>query len=287
MPRGTHGVLPDFLEHDKTALPRSVAQCRKSLQSLRSSHCVAGPCGDIADARFGVNGVRVAIRLDRDLPGAHLIWDVFNAGTTPMTLAKLIVHGRHGAVDTWPSGLPKVLLPNDRLFVPTDVDWSLLAARSIAVVDADGREHVAPHRDLGSIQDRLRDSIDRRIQTASARDWLSGIANFTFGAAIVGLGFVMMMWVIAAWMGLGTLVVGPWSLVVVWDSPTLVIWALATNECWLTAVRRARARGRSSLEPGLVDVERPRNRGAERDLDRDHDATLLERIDDPAQAPQR
>jgi hypothetical protein len=149
------------------------------------------------DALIEPYTVRVALRLDRAPPGAHLIWELLNAGQTPVRLTKLIVHGRHGGIDTYPSGLPKVLAPQDRLYVPIDVDWSLLAARSVAVADADGHEHPAPRRELATIQNHLRETIDSRVQTASARDWLSGAANLAFGAAIIGFGFFTLMWVIA------------------------------------------------------------------------------------------
>jgi len=39
--------------------------------------------------------VRIMIELDRSAP--HLIWDIVNTGYQPVTLTKLIVHGRNGA----------------------------------------------------------------------------------------------------------------------------------------------------------------------------------------------
>jgi hypothetical protein len=143
------------------------------------------------------DAIRVTIRLDREAPGAHLIWDVTNVGPTPVTLTKLIVHGRRGAADTVPLGLPKVLAPQDRVLLPTDVDWSLLGAVSIAVADANGREHRASRREVATVQDHLRQLIDRRVYTASARDWLFGATDLAFGVVILGLGFFMLMWVIA------------------------------------------------------------------------------------------
>jgi hypothetical protein len=143
------------------------------------------------------NAIRVTIRLDHDAPGAHLIWDITNAGNSPVTLTKLIVHGRHGAADTVPLGLPRVVNPQDRLLLPTDVDWNLLAARSIAVADDIGREHEASRRQLASIQEHLRRLVDRRAYTTSARDFLFGATDLAFGVVILGLGFFMLMWVIA------------------------------------------------------------------------------------------
>jgi hypothetical protein len=150
-----------------------------------------------ADPRFAPDGVRVNLRLDHPEPGAHLIWNIVNTSPHPVTITKLIVHGRGKAADTVPLGLPKVLAPQDRFTVPTDVDWSLLAARSIAVADSTGHEHHASRRQLLGIQERLRQLIDRRVDYTSAGDFLAGAADLAFGAVILGLGFFMLMWVIA------------------------------------------------------------------------------------------
>src|SRR4051812_45605815 len=83
-----------------------------------------------ADQIFDRPGIQVAIRLDKSAPGAHLIWDVVNTGAEPVTLTKLIVHGRNGAGKTVPLGSPRVLASSDRIVLPTDVDWTLLAAKS-------------------------------------------------------------------------------------------------------------------------------------------------------------
>ena len=150
-----------------------------------------------ADRLIEPDGVRVNLRLDRPAPGAHLLWDIVNTSPQPVTLTKLIVHGRGKAADTVPLGLPKVLAPQDRITVPTDGDWHLLSARSIAVADSTGREHHASHRQLVVGQDQLRQLMDRRVFYASARDFLTGAADLAFGVVILGLGFFMLMWVIA------------------------------------------------------------------------------------------
>jgi hypothetical protein len=150
-----------------------------------------------ADRLFEPNGVQVTLRLDRPEPGAHLIWDILNTGDQPVTLTKLIVHGRGGAGDTVPLGLPRALAKQDRLTLPTDVDWTLLTAKSIAVADSTGQEHHASRRQLAAIQDQLRRLVDRRVYDTSARDFLSGAADLAFGVVILGLGFFMLMWVIA------------------------------------------------------------------------------------------
>jgi hypothetical protein len=150
-----------------------------------------------ADRLFASEGVRLTLHLDRPEPGAHLIWDIVNTGPQPVTLTKLIVHGRGGATDTVPLGLPRALAPQDRIIVPTDGDWSLLAAKSIAVADSTGQEYQASRRQLAAIQDQLRQLIDRRVHNTSARDFLSGAADLAFGIVILGLGFFMLMWVIA------------------------------------------------------------------------------------------
>ena len=131
--------------------------------------------------------IRVAIRLDREAPGAHLIWNITNVGSSAVTLTKLIVHGHRGAVDTVPLGLPHILKPEESTLLPTDVDWSLLAAKSVAVADDSGREYPASRRAL----------IDRRVYVTSARDFLFGATDLAFGVVILGLGFFMLMWVIA------------------------------------------------------------------------------------------
>ena len=118
-----------------------------------------------ADRLFEPKGVQVSIRLDRPEPGAHLIWDILNTGDQPVTITKLIVHGRGDAVDTVPLGLPRALAKQDRIILPTDVDWTLLAARSIAVADSTGHEHHASRRQLAAIQDQLRRLVDRRVTT--------------------------------------------------------------------------------------------------------------------------
>ena len=148
-------------------------------------------------ALFDRSTVRVAIRLDREAPGAHLIWNITNVGPSPVQLTKLIVHGHHGAADTVPLGLPHILRPQESTLLPTDVDWSLLAAKWVGVADDSGREHRASRRELATIQEHLRQLIDRRVYVSSARDFLFGATNLAAGAVILGLGFFMLMWVIA------------------------------------------------------------------------------------------
>jgi len=148
-------------------------------------------------ALFPGDAVRVAIHLDREAPGAHLIWDITNVSTSPVTITKLIVHGGKGKNNTVPLGLPRLLQPQDSAVLPTDVDWSLLAARSVAVADSTGREHEASRRELAHIQEHLRQLIDRRVYTPSAREFLFGATDLAFGVVILGLGVFMLMWVIA------------------------------------------------------------------------------------------
>jgi len=142
-------------------------------------------------------GIEITLRLDRSAPGAHLIWHIGNAGQQTITLNKLIVHTPQGVTDLLARGLPKAIAPQGHAVVATDVDWTLLAAKSIAVIDSAGHEHAASRRQLIEIQDRLRQLIDRRVYTASARDFLTGAADLAFGVVILGLGFFMLMWVIA------------------------------------------------------------------------------------------
>jgi len=139
----------------------------------------------------------VSVHLDRSAPGAHLIWDIANVSQQAVTLGTLVVHGRH-ANQTLPFGQPHVLAAEEHLLMPTDVDWSLLGARSIAVVDAGGREHVVAHRQLVRVQEQLHTLIDRRSdEQPSARDWLFGATDLAFGAVLLGLGFFLLIYVIA------------------------------------------------------------------------------------------
>ena len=149
------------------------------------------------DRLFDQSTIAITLRLDRAAPGAHLIWHIRNTGPHPITLTKLIVHAAQGPADLTTRGLPTVLEPTESALVFTDVDWSLLAAKRIAVTDAAGHEHLASRRQLIAIQDRLRQLIERRAQPTSARDFITGAADLAFGVVILGLGFFMLMWVIA------------------------------------------------------------------------------------------
>jgi hypothetical protein len=150
-----------------------------------------------SDHFFDRSGIQILLRLDREAPGAHLVWHIRNTGPQPITLTKLIIHGPQGLTDMSARGLPTVLEPTGHVVVFTDVDWSLLAARRIAITDSAGHEHTASRRQLGAIQDRLRQLIDRRASTTSARDFITGAADLAVGVVILGLGFFMLMWVIA------------------------------------------------------------------------------------------
>jgi len=139
----------------------------------------------------------VSIHLDRSAPGAHLIWEIVNTGVAPASLSQLVIHTRTGVTVAVPLEMPHLLAPSDTLTVPTDVDWNLLAARSIAAVDTSGHEYVVSKRQLTTIQDKLRRLIDRRAPAISARDFLFGATDMAFGVLILGLGFFMLMWMIA------------------------------------------------------------------------------------------
>jgi hypothetical protein len=73
----------------------------------------------------------------------------------------------------------------------------VLSARSIAVADAAGHQYAASRGELASIQEHLRQHIDRRVYHTSAREFLFVSADLAFGVVILGLGFFMLMWVIA------------------------------------------------------------------------------------------
>jgi hypothetical protein len=141
--------------------------------------------------------VRVSLEIDHDVPGSHLIWDIANTGDRPVTLTKLLVDVRNGVSHTMPLGLPHVLAPQDHLILPTDIDWTILNARSVAAVDEHGREYHAPRQQLASIRNQMRAAIDRPANNLSARDFLFGAADLVFGVMILGLGFFMLMYAIA------------------------------------------------------------------------------------------
>jgi hypothetical protein len=152
--------------------------------------------GWLIQTRLRRDTVAVRLRLDRSTPGAHLMWEISNVGASPLTVTKLVIRTAKD-VDTVPLGLRQVLETQEHVLIPTDVDWTLLSAKSIAVGDADGVEHTVPGRQLSAIQQQLRMLIDRRDYNPSARDWLYGVTNLAFGVVILGLGFFMLMWVIA------------------------------------------------------------------------------------------
>jgi hypothetical protein len=145
----------------------------------------------------GGGRVAIRLRLDRSTPGAHLMWDIANEGATPITLTRLVLRTHGDTGEGVPLAQPHLLRSHEQVLIPTDVDWTLLSARSIAVADAEGREHRVSRRQLAAIQQQLRTLIERRVYVPSARDWLSGAADMAFGFVILGLGFFMLMWVIA------------------------------------------------------------------------------------------
>jgi hypothetical protein len=149
------------------------------------------------ESLFSRAKVRISIRLDRSAPGAHLIWDIVNAGDAPITITKLVMSGARNERSSVTLEHPRNMAPGEHLVFPIDVDWSLLAAQSLAAVDAGGHEHEPPARQLKAVQDQLRQMIDRRVSVRTAREFLFGAANLAFGVAILGLGFFMLMWVIA------------------------------------------------------------------------------------------
>ena len=150
---------------------------------------------------FRPDTVNVRLRLDRSGPGSHLMWDIANVGPAPITVTKLVIRSRTGrdnpSVNAVPLGVPQVLETEEHALLPTDVDWTLLSAKTMAVCDAEGREHVVSAKQMKAIQEQLGQLIDRRVYTPSARDWLYGATDMVVGVVILGLGFFMLMWVIA------------------------------------------------------------------------------------------
>jgi hypothetical protein len=142
----------------------------------------------------------VSIRLDRSAPGAHVLWSLANHGPMPLAFTKLCIyrkHSWHRALDTIPFDTPKRLAADDELLLATDVDWNLLNARAMAIVDDAGHEYRVPAGELAAIQDQLHAVIDRHPASVSAREFLFGAGDMALGAMILALGFFMLMWVIA------------------------------------------------------------------------------------------
>jgi hypothetical protein len=142
------------------------------------------------------DAVAVRLRLDRSGPGSHLVWDIANTGPEPITVTRLIIRSRTGG-STVPLGLAQILNTQEHTRLPTDVDWTLLSATSMAVGDGQGGEHLVSKEQLKLIQDQLASLLERRVYTPSAQDWLSGATDLAAGVVILGLGFFMLMWVIA------------------------------------------------------------------------------------------
>jgi hypothetical protein len=61
----------------------------------------------------------------------------------------------------------------------------------------EGHHAAGPAGPVGHEHSLDRPPLERRVYRASARDFLSGAADLTFGVVILGLGFFMLMWVIA------------------------------------------------------------------------------------------
>jgi hypothetical protein len=145
--------------------------------------------------------VAVRLRLDHTGPGAHLMWDIGNLGQTPIAVTRLVIRARSDRTQPIAHNvdmhMPQALDPQEHALLTTDVDWTLLRATSMAVCDADGREHLVSRSQLKAIQEQLGGFIERRGYATSATDWLSGAADMAFGVVILGLGFFMLMWVIA------------------------------------------------------------------------------------------
>jgi hypothetical protein len=141
--------------------------------------------------------LQISLGIDHGMPGSHLIWHIVNTSDREVIVTRLLVHGQRGSTETVTLGLPHVLAPRDEFVMPMDVDWTLLHARSAAVVDVDGREYKARRAQLAALRAQMRDAIDRWPASLSARDFLSGAADLAFGVAILGLGFFMLLYAIA------------------------------------------------------------------------------------------
>ena len=75
--------------------------------------------------------------VDHGVPGSHLIWDVQNTGTEPVTLTKLVVRGPCGKETTMGLELPHVLAPQDRFVLRVQIELPI-GLRQCTVDDAGG-----------------------------------------------------------------------------------------------------------------------------------------------------
>lgn len=147
---------------------------------------------------FRPNAVHVDIRLDRSGIGAHLIWIISNGESNAVTIDRLVFRGAHESAAIIMIDPPRTVAPQGQRLFPIDADWNVLGAYEVAAVDTEGRAHEPPSSQLAQVQDQLRRAIDRRRSTPiSAQDFLSGATDLAFGVMILGLGFFMLMWVIA------------------------------------------------------------------------------------------
>ena len=140
--------------------------------------------------------IAVRLRLDRSGLGSHLVWDIANTGPEPITVTRLLIRTPTGGSMVG-LGIAQVLNTHEHTRVPTDVDWTLLAATSMAVGDGQGGEHLVSKAQLKLIQEQVGSLLEHRDYTPSATDWLYGATHLAAGVVILGLGFFMLMWMIA------------------------------------------------------------------------------------------
>jgi hypothetical protein len=93
---------------------------------------------------------------------SHLIWTVANTTNAPVAVARLIVHETTGPGVVIATALPAAVPPQRALVFPSDVDWTVLTARSIGVIDEAGREHVLPRKAFSELKRQLHRLIDYR-----------------------------------------------------------------------------------------------------------------------------
>lgn len=73
----------------------------------------------------------------------------------------------------------------------------LTVASLLALLGWMGWRFASPARQQQPAIPRQEIEFERRVYKASAQDFLRGAADLTFGMVIFGLGFFMLMWVIA------------------------------------------------------------------------------------------
>ena len=157
---------------------------------------IAGALANVRAALAPARRLRVTGRLDHQGPGAHVVWTVVNQGRAPRTLSQLVLQGPNDSATIIEIEPKLIVKSRDRVALATELDWNVLTARSISLIDSAGKRHPIRHRTLARVRSQLRQMLRGSPPAGSAHDWLYGTANLAFGVVILGLGLFMLLWVL-------------------------------------------------------------------------------------------